>query len=112
MTREEFQKKIDSGFDESKINSYYGIMLLMNRAQEQLTLEIGEYLAEFNMHSMNVKHELKGIANRVDALANRIMPTFKDTKDNQIKFFEDYDEFIKLIKAFMVIKPKESDNGE
>lgn len=101
MTEGEYQKKLESGFDESKINNYYSIMLLMNRAQEQMTIDIKEYLAEYNIRTMNINLELKGIEGRFRNLASKIMPIFRNEKGNQAAFFEDYDEFMKLIKSFV-----------
>lgn len=100
MTREEFDKKIAMGLNEKKINKHFAISFLMIRAIEDLNNELIDYLSEFNMNTMDIKHQLKGIDGRLKKLANSIIPTYSKTKENKKHFFEDYDEFKNIIERF------------
>jgi phenylacetate-coenzyme A ligase PaaK-like adenylate-forming protein len=100
MTREELEKKIESGFDEKVINDNFSMLLLIFRAAEQINNDVIDYLTEFNLNTHNFKYEINGVQKRIQKLAAMIMPTFKDGIENKINFFKDYDEFFKLIEDF------------
>lgn len=100
MTREDFEKKIAEGIDEHYINRNLGIMLLLLRSCEQINNDLADYLEEFNLRTYNIKREIKGIEGRIRVLADRITPTIKNTKENRLQFFEDYEDFFKMIETF------------
>ncbi len=100
MTDEQFNIKKQQGFNEDVINKHFSIIILMMRVAEQFNEEVKEYLAEYKMYTMDLKRELNGIEGRIKAIANKINPVLKDSLENKLNFFEDYDRFLKTIEDF------------